>query len=64
MKGLEKYYSQLEKDCKRVNNLYILNPDFNLLEQQLSEKKSEIQQNYNNIIQNKPRKRGNLSKGI
>ncbi len=27
MKGLEKYYSQLEKDCKRVNNLYILNPD-------------------------------------
>lgn len=27
MKGLERYYSQLEKDCKRVNNLYILNPD-------------------------------------
>lgn len=27
IKGLEKYYSQLEEDCKRVNNLYILNPD-------------------------------------
>ena len=27
IKGLEKYYSQLEDDCQRVNNLYILNPD-------------------------------------
>ncbi len=27
MKGLEKYYSQLEEDCSKVNNLYILNPD-------------------------------------
>ncbi len=27
MKGLEKYYSQLEGDCQKVNNLYILNPD-------------------------------------
>ena len=27
MKGLENYYSQLEEDCSKVNNLYILNPD-------------------------------------
>lgn len=27
MEGLKKYYSQLEKDCKSVNNLYILNPE-------------------------------------
>ena len=27
MEGLEKYYSQLEEDCSKVNNLYILNPD-------------------------------------
>lgn len=27
MNGLEKYYSQLEEDCKKVNNLYTLNPD-------------------------------------
>ena len=27
MKGLENYYSQLEEDCQKVNNLYILNPD-------------------------------------
>ena len=27
MEGLEKYYLQLEDDCQRVNNLYILNPD-------------------------------------
>ena len=26
MKGLEDYYVQLEDDCQRVNNLYILNP--------------------------------------
>lgn len=27
MDGLEKYYSQLQEDCGKVNNLYILNPD-------------------------------------
>lgn len=27
MEGLKNYYSQLEEDCSRVNNLYILNPD-------------------------------------
>ena len=27
MKGIEKYYSQLQEDCEKVNNLYILNPD-------------------------------------
>ena len=27
MQGLEKYYSQLEEDCAKVNNLYILNPE-------------------------------------
>lgn len=27
MKGLKNYYLQLEDDCERVNNLYILNPD-------------------------------------
>lgn len=27
MKGLESYYFQLEEDCQRVNNLYLLNPD-------------------------------------
>ncbi len=27
MEGLKKYYIQLEKDCEKVNNLYILNPD-------------------------------------
>ena len=27
MEGLKKYYIELEKDCERVNNLYILNPD-------------------------------------
>lgn len=27
MGGLKNYYSQLEEDCSRVNNLYILNPD-------------------------------------
>ena len=25
--GLRKYYKQLEEDCKKVNNMYILNPD-------------------------------------
>ena len=44
MKGLENYYSQLEEDCQRVNNLYILNPDiinnpgvYNLLTTKYSE---------------------------
>lgn len=27
MKGLESYYSQLEENCQKVNNLYLLNPD-------------------------------------
>lgn len=27
MDGLEKYYSQLQEDCPKVNNLYVLNPD-------------------------------------
>lgn len=27
MEGLKQYYLQLEDDCQRVNNLYILNPD-------------------------------------
>lgn len=27
IEGLKKYYSQLEDDCEKVNNLYILNPD-------------------------------------
>ena len=27
MKGLESYYLQLEDDCQRVNNLYLLNPE-------------------------------------
>lgn len=27
MKGLEQYYLELEDDCQRVNNLYILNPE-------------------------------------
>lgn len=27
IEGLEKYYSQLQEDCSKVNNLYILNPD-------------------------------------
>lgn len=44
MEGLKKYYSQLEEDCKKVNNLYILNPDiinnpgiYNLLTTKYSE---------------------------
>lgn len=44
MKGLENYYSQLEEDCSKVNNLYILNPDiinnpgiYNLLTTKYSE---------------------------
>ena len=27
IEGLKKYYAQLEGDCEKVNNLYILNPD-------------------------------------
>lgn len=27
MEGLKKYYIELEDDCERVNNLYVLNPD-------------------------------------
>lgn len=27
IEGLKKYYAQLEEDCQKVNNLYILNPD-------------------------------------
>lgn len=27
LEGLKKYYSQLEEDCQKVNNLYVLNPD-------------------------------------
>ena len=27
MEGLKSYYSQLEEDCQKVNNLYLLNPD-------------------------------------
>lgn len=26
MEGLQKYYHQLEDDCQKVNNLYVLNP--------------------------------------
>lgn len=44
MNGLKKYYSQLEEDCEKVNNLYILNPDiinnpgiYNLLTTKYSE---------------------------
>ena len=44
MEGLKKYYNQLEGDCQRVNNLYILNPDiinnpgiYNLLTTKYSE---------------------------
>lgn len=44
MTGLENYYSQLEEDCEKVNNLYILNPDiinnpgiYNLLTTKYSE---------------------------
>jgi len=44
MEGLEKYYSQLQEDCSKVNTLYILNPDiinnpgiYNLLTTKYSE---------------------------
>lgn len=48
MKGLENYYVQLEDDCQRVNNLYILNPEvinndgiYNLLTKKYNEAESE-----------------------
>ena len=31
MKGLENYYVELEDDCQRVNNLYLLNPEIIIL---------------------------------
>ena len=44
MEGLKNYYSQLEEDCSKVNNLYVLNPDiinnpgvYNLLASKYSE---------------------------
>lgn len=44
MEGLRKYYFQLEEDCQKVNNLYVLNPDiinnpgiYNLLATKYSE---------------------------
>lgn len=44
MEGLKNYYSQLEEDCSKVNNLYVLNPDiinnpgvYNLLTSKYSE---------------------------
>lgn len=48
MDGLKKYYSQLEDDCQRVNNLYILNPEiinnngiYNLLTKKYHEAESK-----------------------
>lgn len=48
MEGLKKYYVQLEDDCQRVNNLYILNPDvvnndgiYNLLTKKYNEADSK-----------------------
>ena len=48
MEGLEKYYSQLEEDCEKVNNLYILDPDiinnpgiYNLLTTKYNEAEEE-----------------------
>lgn len=48
MKGLENYYVQLEDDCQRVNNLYILNPEvinndgiYNLLTKKYNEADSK-----------------------
>lgn len=48
MKGLENYYVQLEDDCQRVNNLYILNPEivnndgiYNLLTKKYNEAESK-----------------------
>lgn len=48
MEGLKKYYVQLEDDCQRANNLYILNPDvvnndgvYNLLTKKYNEADSK-----------------------
>ena len=48
MKGLQKYYIELEDDCQKVNNLYILNPDiinndgiYNLLTKKYNEAESK-----------------------
>ena len=48
MEGLKKYYLQLEDDCQRVNNLYILNPSiinndgiYNLLTKKYNEAESQ-----------------------
>lgn len=48
MEGLKKYYIQLEDDCQRVNNLYILNPEivnndgiYNLLTKKYNEADSK-----------------------
>lgn len=48
MEGLKDYYVQLEDDCQRVNNLYILNPDvvnndgiYNLLTKKYNEAESK-----------------------
>lgn len=48
MDGLKDYYVQLEDDCQRVNNLYILNPDvvnndgiYNLLTKKYNEAESK-----------------------
>lgn len=48
MEGLKNYYLQLEDDCQRVNNLYILNPDiinndgiYNLLTKKYNEADSK-----------------------
>lgn len=48
MEGLKKYYLELEDDCERVNNLYILNPEivnndgiYNLLTKKYNEADSK-----------------------
>ena len=48
IEGLKKYYVQLEDDCERVNNLYILNPEivnndgiYNLLTKKYNEADSK-----------------------
>lgn len=48
MEGLKNYYVQLEDDCQRVNNLYILNPEivnndgiYNLLTKKYNEAESK-----------------------
>lgn len=48
MEGLKKYYSELEDDCERVNNLYVLNPEivnndgiYNLLTKKYNEADSK-----------------------